>query len=148
MFLSEVHVCSHCFQDWKKQPARLHWTVFLYMEKTFICQVCVFKIYHNFGSLVVVFLYILIYPEPVAFRNGVWLPLTDPNRGGGIIIHNSHKGIPDVDSSGLARWFHKIVRDHFSLSLSLSLCIPQVSSIFLLYFLDRVIPWSGTYQLG
>jgi hypothetical protein len=33
---------------------------FLYMERTFICQACVFKIYHNFGFLVVVFLYILI----------------------------------------------------------------------------------------
>lgn len=120
LFLSEVHVCSHYFQDWKTQPTRLYWIVFLCMEKTFICQVCVFKFYHNFGFLVVVFLYILIYPEPVAFRNGVWLPLTDPSRGGGIIIHNSHKGIPDVDSSELARWLHKIIRDPvFSLCLSL-----------------------------
>lgn len=78
------------------------------------------------------FLCILVYPEPVAFRNGVRYNEQILSCSSGLIISGfilSHKGIPDVDCLELLCWFHKAIRDPGS---PLLLCHrPQIVASFL-----------------
>lgn len=68
----------------------------------------------EFWSPCLVILYILIYPEPVAFRNGVGFNEQILSCSLGLIISGfilSYKGIPDVYRLELIWWFQKASRD-------------------------------------
>lgn len=51
--------------------------VFVYGKSQSFVSCIHFHIYPSLGNFDVVHLYVLMYPGPVALRNGAWLPLAD-----------------------------------------------------------------------